>query len=456
MNEKVAWHEGMLLRPQHFQQQERFVLDFVTQSVKNVAVYPWGLASIEIDRRCLVKGEFGIIRCAGILPDGTPFSIGTNEVTPLRLDPGLSNVRVFLNLPSNSRLELEGAARLSEVPGKSRCQAHAVEVTDEVGGAKKTLQLGRYCFHLSKETELEGCTGLPIGRVKQVVDKVVTLDEEAFIPPCLGIKHIAGLESRLVGELGRELERCIKEHAQWLQSTPTRGAKEIDALISLQAMNRFNLSLQRQSGEPDWHPYQLYSDLLTLATDLSTTRLNGRIPGKLPIYRHDDLEHSLPPLRNEAIRLLRLPLEPDVEEIPVIFQANESDGRSSWYTVEDEAFQKLKTLVAAGIRLYLTVKIAQDKRQIFANQCFIAEWTQIEEVREGGIAGIRLTPESVPLGVDDEGNPACFQLSQGGPMWREVEASPHGLVFHIKLGPMDQRDLRLWAVKRAQASRVEG
>ena len=43
---KVIWSEGMFLRPQHFQQQDRHIETLVRQSCAPLRPYGWGVAHL--------------------------------------------------------------------------------------------------------------------------------------------------------------------------------------------------------------------------------------------------------------------------------------------------------------------------------------------------------------------------------------------------------------------------
>ncbi len=63
----------MFLRVQHFQQADRWTERLVSTTMRTLVPYPWGVASIEIDRSALAIGRFAVINLRGILPDGTAF-----------------------------------------------------------------------------------------------------------------------------------------------------------------------------------------------------------------------------------------------------------------------------------------------------------------------------------------------------------------------------------------------
>ena len=73
-NNRIVWSEGLFLRPQHFQQQERYLEGYVRGPRRRRCVrIRWGFTELEIERDLLAIGKFGLRRARGVFPDGTPF-----------------------------------------------------------------------------------------------------------------------------------------------------------------------------------------------------------------------------------------------------------------------------------------------------------------------------------------------------------------------------------------------
>src|SRR4051812_50191387 len=79
---KVAWSEGLFLRPHHLQQNDRYHEHLLESRVRPVTPYPWGFSELEIDRDLAQQSKFALRRAAGIMPDGTPFSIPAHRALP--------------------------------------------------------------------------------------------------------------------------------------------------------------------------------------------------------------------------------------------------------------------------------------------------------------------------------------------------------------------------------------
>ena len=52
-NNKVIWTEGMFLRPQHFQQQDRNFQSWIETRCSGLQIYSWGLTILELDQQML-------------------------------------------------------------------------------------------------------------------------------------------------------------------------------------------------------------------------------------------------------------------------------------------------------------------------------------------------------------------------------------------------------------------
>src|SRR5260370_22170265 len=79
---KVAWSEGLFLRHHHQQQNDRYHEHLIEARVRTSTPYPWGFSELEIDRDLTQQSKFALRRAAGIMPDGTPFSIPADSPLP--------------------------------------------------------------------------------------------------------------------------------------------------------------------------------------------------------------------------------------------------------------------------------------------------------------------------------------------------------------------------------------
>ena len=84
---RVIWQEGMFLRAQHFQQQDRWLEALVRGRTGMLRPYPWGITEFAIDRDLLATGRFALSSGAGVFEDGTLFVIPGETDHPPPLEP---------------------------------------------------------------------------------------------------------------------------------------------------------------------------------------------------------------------------------------------------------------------------------------------------------------------------------------------------------------------------------
>ncbi|TIT60150.1 MAG: type VI secretion system baseplate subunit TssK, partial [Mesorhizobium sp.] len=72
---RVLWSEGLFLRTQHFQQQDRFLEATVRGALRAGQLHTFGFQQLTLDQSLLDAGQIAILSARGIFPDGTPFSI---------------------------------------------------------------------------------------------------------------------------------------------------------------------------------------------------------------------------------------------------------------------------------------------------------------------------------------------------------------------------------------------
>src|SRR5437667_12093943 len=72
---RVVWQEGMFLRAQHFQQQDRWLEMLVRTRAAALRPHSWGVIEMSIDRDLLSTGRFALSSAVGVFEDGTPFAV---------------------------------------------------------------------------------------------------------------------------------------------------------------------------------------------------------------------------------------------------------------------------------------------------------------------------------------------------------------------------------------------
>ena len=72
---KVMWQEGMLMRPHHFQQQQRYNDYLGNRRFLAMNDLSWGFTELALNKELLAQGKIMIDSASGTLPDGIVFTI---------------------------------------------------------------------------------------------------------------------------------------------------------------------------------------------------------------------------------------------------------------------------------------------------------------------------------------------------------------------------------------------
>lgn len=314
---RVAWTEGLFLRPQHFQQQERYLEWLLFQRLQQALPFAWGFADLALDDTLRAQGKVALRSATGVLRDGTPFVVPSkaSPVLPLEVPVGTVDAVVHLHAVVQ-RPDTRSFALDDEDARRARYRARDVEVVDNTadGGDSTSIKLGALALGLAFESTLDGAaTTLPVARVrKRAANGQVELDED-FIPPTLDAVH----QARMRGWV-EELAGLVKLRGNLLaQRIAHQGAKPGDFLL-LQLCNRHEpLLAQWRAGIPV-HPLQLHQTLLQFAGEVRTADPRERRALAFPGYQHEAPAACFEPVIAEIRRALVDVPEETGERIPII------------------------------------------------------------------------------------------------------------------------------------------
>jgi type VI secretion system protein ImpJ len=149
---RVVWQEGMFLRTQHFQQQDRWTEQLVRTRVQALRPHPWGLIDYALDRDLLGTGRFALSAASGVFEDGTPFTLPgeADHPPPLDLPDSARNVLVYLGLP----VRQAGGVEVADASTEGRFAAKPFEAYDthSASPTPAELQVGRLKMRYLLET----------------------------------------------------------------------------------------------------------------------------------------------------------------------------------------------------------------------------------------------------------------------------------------------------------------
>ncbi|MDR0702303.1 MAG: type VI secretion system baseplate subunit TssK [Azoarcus sp.] len=439
---KIVWSEGMFLRPQHFQQQERYFESRIQRGLTTFTGFPWGFDELEIDPDALCLGTITVLRARGVLPDGTSFDLGGDGALPLafNLPPDAKNAKVCLALPP-LREGVDSVIYDEDPVSAARFRAVAFEADDDAGlGADAAeIQVCAPRFRLMLEADVpHGWIAMGIVKViERQANNVLRMDM-GYIPPtlhCGSQKNLSGFIREVVGLLGQRGDAL----AGRLSASGRGGVSEVGDFLILTLINRWH-PLMAHLGRIDvLHPERLYAHLLCLAGELSSFSAANRRAADYPPYVHDDLRASFQPLLDDLRQALALVLDQTVVRI----ELKEHKYGIRLALVPDRALFKQASFVLA---VHANLPTEQIQAQ-FPTQIKIGPVEKIRDLVNLQLPGValRLLPVA-PRELPYHAGYSYFELDVQHELWKEMEKSA-GMALHVA-GDFPGLSLECWAIRK--------
>ncbi|MGD9614994.1 MAG: type VI secretion system baseplate subunit TssK [Alphaproteobacteria bacterium] len=436
---RIVWQEGMFLRAQHFQQQDRWLETLVRGRTAAMRPYPWGVTEMAIDRDLLATGRFALTSASGVFEDGTPFSIPgeTDHPPPLELPDSARNLVVYLAAP----VRQSGAVEISDGNGsKGRYFLRDFEAYDTHSGSPQPapLLIGRLRLsYLLEGDERAGYHCIGLTRIVEVApDRRIKLDDN-WIPPaliCAAASPLAGMIAEFAGMLNQRGEAL----AARLTQPGTRGVAEQADFLMLQMINRWQKLLAHWADAGNVHPEDLYAVLVQMAGEFATFTEPTRRPNNYPAYRHEDLQRSFAPVAADLRRSLSAVLEQAAIQIPL---------QERRYGVRVGPIMDRSILRAASFVLIVQADVPTETvRRIFPSQVKIGAVEQIRDLVNVAIPGIAVRPLPVaPRQIPFYAGGSYFELDRNSPHWQQMQSSG-GFAIHVS-GEFPNLRLELWAIR---------
>ncbi|WP_260598948.1 type VI secretion system baseplate subunit TssK [Sphingomonas endolithica] len=439
---RVGWHEGMFLRPQHFQAQDRFLEEQIRARVDAVRPWPWGLTELVIDEDLASLGKFGIVRAAGVMPDGTPFAIPGDLPPPPPLDvPGdARDAVVSLTLPAQQA----GAVQFREAEGgalEARYLVSEFEVADAFSDDRTSepieFGLPNLRFGVTRD-QVYGRVTLGLARVREMQNRRLMFDDR-YIPPTLDVAAAVRLRGALADISGRAEQRAEELALRAVEATDG-GSDTFVSFLLLQALNRWLAVLQHLQHLPMVHPERLYENLIAMAGELATLIRPDRRPPPLPRYDHENPQTCFEPVIDLLQSMLSAMFDRSAVQLPL-----ELAGPGAYVSkITDH------NLFVTGY-FYLAVAAAapiEEIRGLFPSVAKIGTVQKMRQIVDSALPGVPLrhTPTPPPQLRVLPGY-VYFELDRGVPDWRDFASAP-ALGLHVA-GDWPQLKMELWCVKKA-------
>lgn len=323
----VHWHEGMFLRPHHFQTAQRYWQYLSNRGEKWDVHYNWGLRAVDLDLDALSNYRLVVRSVQARMRDGALVSIPEDGALPaLDLKPafeqGANSVTVFLGVPVANL----GKANVAE-NGKTdgvRFLLDSQQLEDENTGVNpQQIQVRLLNLKLLLSTQDQaGYEVLPIARVEKSPKAEATPQlDETYIPPVLACESwqplYAGIIQTIYDRIGKKIELLAQQVVS--RGITFDSQAQGDPLIfqQLRVLNEAYALLGVMAFAQGVHPLPMYQELCRLVGQLAIFGATRRTPD-LPRYDHDDLGTCFYRIKQYIDMLLSIFVEPEYKERPFV------------------------------------------------------------------------------------------------------------------------------------------
>lgn len=444
---KVAWSEGLFLRPQLFQQQERYFEHLAHKRAAVLSPFFWGFSHYGIDSESLSLGKLVLANAAGIFADGTSFDMPgqTPPPAPLTILPEHLDQIIHLAVPIRTPNGEETSFDDPAMAGASlaRFSVFDTELRDanSIGQGPKTVQLSRLRLRLLPQRELtDAWIGLPLTRVTTMRSDGSIAIDPTVVPPVTGfgassllsdwIVHLHGLCQLRAQSLAGRLSGSDGQSTE---------AAEVSDFLLLQILNRYEPLLAHWLRVPETSPEPLYAALRAMGGELSTfVRPSTRRPRALPDYQHANPYQSFKELVGDLQSLLNDVLVRSAQNIPLSDRPNGMRVAA----IDPTDLQGFASLVFAVTAHKPADQIATQFPQIAK----LGPSDRLADLIRSHLPGIPLQSLPVPpRQIPFNAGFVYFQVDARGPLWEHL-LKFGGLALHVA-GEFPGLRMELWGIR---------
>ncbi|MFC5458965.1 type VI secretion system baseplate subunit TssK [Massilia niabensis] len=297
MPSKLLWGEGLFLRPQHFQQQDRYHEARLNQTARALHPYAWGVRRLELDHEALRNDVLRIDALSLVFPDGELYRAPEGDPLPRQvklgaLPPATQSITFHAALPA-----LKSYGENCGEPDVERDDARFIQIERDTqdlfthAADASVTYLGK-TVRLVADADtnaLDAYDSFPLLRLRRVATGGFEVDP-SFIPPSVSIEGGPGLHNAVARLMEKLLAKVNALYGHMRE--PSRKVVEIrggdmSSFWLLHTASTGYAALSHYLNHPELHPERLFADMLALAGGLMAYSRSYKLED-LPAYSHLD------------------------------------------------------------------------------------------------------------------------------------------------------------------------
>jgi type VI secretion system protein ImpJ len=428
---KIVWNEGMLLTPHHFQQWDNYYEELLSSRFASLSSYEWGVLDFQANSEAIGNGNFDLLRCRAVMPDGLLINIPDADSAPPprpideHFDPDADRLDVYLAIPAKRA----GAANFQRSgsapdPNVRYLQTGSTLPDETTGDNEQELAFAQGNLRLLFGEEIsEGYSAIKVAEIQRTTTGQLKLAEN-YIPPVLNIRASPWLENmlrQLVEILITKSSSLGEQRRQRTTSLADFTSSEVAVFWLLHTVNSTIPKLAHLFRTRMLHPERLYFEMAELAGKLMTFTPD-RHPKDIVRYEHEDLYATFSQLAQDIRDMLETVIPTRCVPIPL------EKVRESLYAGRVLDDQLLKE---AGF--YLGVRANVSEGQLIERVprvIKVASRDTIDVVIGSALPGVTLTHASPPPApIPTRPKFHYFHLDSTGMFWERIAGSKAVAVY---------------------------
>lgn len=418
---KVLWTEGVTLRPQHFQQLDRYHEARLHRVATALHPHAWGIRSITWNEEALANNVLRADSMSLIFQDGETYDAPGPDLLPEAIDLAALPIRE------------EGYTFYAALPAFRNHGGNVVGFREHEQGHARFLQVGlntpdlytdaldaglvylskqlRLLSHLVPRSEF---VSFPVLRLQRMPSGGFEIDP-SFVAPSLSViaaPALAQLLHGLMQKLQAKIDALYAAQREPTKDVVVQGG-DASSFWLLQTISAGCATLHHHAKCPDFHPERLFQDLLGLAGGLMAFSKKFRI-GELPGYDHEQAGPRFAKLDRVVRDLVDTVISTKYLAIPLI----QDPSRPSYFTGKFTPAIDQQTLLCLGVRADMP---ALELVAAVPTQLKVGAPNDVIQLVASALPGVGLVHmPQVPAAVPIRPHTYYFALQSKSPLYAEI------------------------------------